>query len=90
MAMCPEACNHSCQIAAHSDQSQTTLVLARSHQELMEQMESTSRELHVTSERLRGVEAQRIVAVREAVAQQVQLSTRESERKVLLAALKQR
>ena len=90
MTACLESCMYSCQIAAHNDQSQTTPVHARSHQELMEQMESTSRELHVTSERLRGVEAQRIVAVREAEAQRVQLSTLESERKLLQAALKQR
>ncbi|GLI62014.1 hypothetical protein VaNZ11_004589 [Volvox africanus] len=39
---------------------------SKSHQELMEQVESTTQELHKTSDRLRGVEAQRLAAVREA------------------------
>eukprot|EP00967_Tisochrysis_lutea_P010615 scaffold12130_cov21-Tisochrysis_lutea.AAC.1 len=63
---------------------------AYSHEELMEQLENTNRDLHLTSERLRKVEAQRLAAVREAEGMRVQMQQMEVERKAQLAAAKQR
>eukprot|EP00798_Chlamydomonas_sp_ICE-L_P018915 gene18915-25475_t len=82
---------HLTALQAASNQWQSSMMYAsKSHTELMEQMEDTSRELHITSERLRGVEAERIVAVREAEGLRANTSALEGERKALQSALKQR
>lgn len=56
----------------------------------MEQLESTNRDLYLTTERLRGVEAQRIAAVRESESLKQQVAQLESEKKALHASLKTR
>lgn len=56
----------------------------------MEQLENTNRDLHLTSERLREVEAQRLAAVRESEALQQQMQEAEVERKASQAAAKRR
>ena len=61
-----------------------------SHEELMEQLESTSRDLQISTERIRAVEAQRLAANRELEALTQQFRQADVERKTLLAALKQR
>lgn len=61
-----------------------------SHEELMEQLENTNRDLHLTSERLRKVEAHRLTAVREAEEMRAQMQAMEVERKAMAAAAKQR
>ena len=61
-----------------------------SHEELMEQLESTNRDLHLTSERLRKVEAQRLSAVREVEGMRLQVLQMELDRKAMQAAAKQR
>mmetsp|Transcript_13704 Transcript_13704/g.36706 ORF Transcript_13704/g.36706 Transcript_13704/m.36706 type:complete len:869 (-) Transcript_13704:372-2978(-) len=78
-------------LQAASQQWQRTMMYAsKSHEELMEQLENTNRDLHLTSERLRKVEAQRLAAVREAEGMRVQMQQMEVERKAQLAAAKQR
>ena len=61
-----------------------------SHEELMEQLESTNRDLFLTSERLRSVEAQRMAAVKDSEAHQLSIQRLETECRALQAALKQR
>ncbi|GIL51226.1 hypothetical protein Vafri_7292 [Volvox africanus] len=60
------------------------------HQELMEQIESTTQELHKTSERLRGVEAQRLAAVRESELLRAKTEQQEGVINEARASLKQR
>ncbi|GLC36974.1 hypothetical protein PLESTB_000172500 [Pleodorina starrii] len=52
--------------AASQTWQRSMMYASKSHQELMEQIESTTEELHKNNERLRAVEAQRLAAVREA------------------------
>ncbi|GFH29407.1 uncharacterized protein HaLaN_28054 [Haematococcus lacustris] len=78
-------------LQAASQQWQKTMVFAsKSHEELMEQLESTNRDLFLTTERMRTVEAQRSVAVKEADTQRHLLQQLEAERKALQGALNQR
>lgn len=56
----------------------------------MEQLESTNRDLFLTSERLRSVEAQRMAAVKDSEAHQLSIQRLETECRALQAALKQR
>ncbi len=56
----------------------------------MEQVETSTRELHTTSERLRAVEGQRLAAVREAEGLRAQVATLQSSGKDAAAALKAR
>ena len=56
----------------------------------MEQLENTNRDLHLTSERLRKVEAQRLAAVREMETMQQHMQEVEVERKASQAAAKRR
>jgi hypothetical protein len=56
----------------------------------MEQLENTNRDLHLTSERLRKVEVQRLTAVHEAEEMRSNTQLMEQERKVMQAAAKQR
>lgn len=61
-----------------------------SHQELMEQIESTTQELGSVSERLRSVEAQRIAAVRDAETLRARVTHLEGLAADLQAGLKQK
>ena len=56
----------------------------------MDQVESTTRELHATNERLRQVEGQRLAATREADALRGQLLQLDSRNQGLQEGLKQR
>ncbi len=63
---------------------------AGSHQELMEQVESTTEELHKTNERLRAVEAQRLAAVREAELLKARIEQQEAGLREARRSMKQR
>eukprot|EP00955_Chlamydomonas_euryale_P115485 366353-Chlamydomonas_euryale.AAC.5 len=67
-----------------------TLACNRSHEGMLEQLESTHRELHATGEKLRSTEAQRIVSVRDAETLRAQLAEATNQATALKAALKQR
>ncbi|KAG1662943.1 hypothetical protein FOA52_006696, partial [Chlamydomonas sp. UWO 241] len=74
-----------------SQQWQRTMLFAsKSHEGMLEQLESTHKELHATGEKLRSTEAQRQLAAREAEGLQQQLATAGMENAALKAALKQR
>lgn len=57
---------------------------------MLEQLESTHRELHATGEKLRSTEAQRLVSARTAETLRLQLTEVSTENAALKAALKQR
>ncbi|EFJ48943.1 hypothetical protein VOLCADRAFT_117392 [Volvox carteri f. nagariensis] len=63
---------------------------SKSHQELMDQIESTTEELHKTTERLRSVEAQRLTAVREAELLRARADQQEAVIKEARSSLKQK
>ncbi|KXZ51070.1 hypothetical protein GPECTOR_14g55 [Gonium pectorale] len=68
---------------------QRSMVFAsKSHQELMEQVESTTEELRSTYERLRAVEAQRLAAVHDAETLRTRVTQHEAHIQELQGALK--
>jgi hypothetical protein len=62
----------------------------RSHEELMEQLESTNRDLQLATERNRSLEAQHLAATREVETQRTQIAQLKLEAGALEAALKQK
>ncbi|PNH11227.1 hypothetical protein TSOC_001940 [Tetrabaena socialis] len=76
--------------AASQTWQRTMMYASKGHQELMEQVESSTRELHATSDRLRSVEAHRLSSVREAESLRAQVARLEEQNKGLQSGLKQR
>ncbi|GFR52416.1 hypothetical protein Agub_g14988 [Astrephomene gubernaculifera] len=77
------------QAASHTWQ-RSMMYASKSHQELMEQVESTTEELRVTSERLRVVEAQRLASVRDAESLRTRSAQQEALIKEMQSNMKQR
>lgn len=63
---------------------------AHRHQELMEQLENTTQELHETTERLRTADAERIAANKAMEGMRLQLMDLDAQHKGLQAGLRQR
>ncbi|KAG2449899.1 hypothetical protein HYH02_000005 [Chlamydomonas schloesseri] len=76
--------------AASQTWQRSMMYASKSHQELMEQIESTTQELGSMSERLRSVEAQRIAAVRDAETLRARVTHLEALAADLQAGLKQK